>query len=167
MNPKYKTLAKLDGALAVAALIVSCLPGCSKEEPRQATAEEQRNEAVANGEKNQKLQNMLEQQRSVALQNASSNAANYFAANPRFDAGWKTISHTDDYISPSCPQGSGWAWSSMMKVEGKDVQKNRVYCSTSSASVGCFIEADFNKGPYAAQGSKCDPNLPYPLKPFK
>lgn len=147
-------------------LSVITLAACGKEEARPPTADELRAQALADSAKNAKLQDLLEQQRSTALGNVSSNAAGYFAANPRFDSSWKVIPHTDDFISPACPQGSGWAWASIMKVEGKEIQKNRIYCSTSSASVGCYIEADFQKSPYAAQAAKCDPNLPHPLKPI-
>ena len=140
-------------------LSVITLAACGKEEAPMNCAQ-----ALADSAKNAKLQDLLEQQRSTALGNVSSNAAGYFAANPRFDSSWKVIPHTDDFISPACPQGSGWAWASIMKVEGKEIQKNRIYCSTSSASVGCYIEADFQKSPYAAQAAKCDPNLPHPLE---
>lgn len=153
--------------LLLALAAVASFAACSKhDDPRPPTADELRAEALANSAKNAKLQDLLEQQRSTALGNVSANAASYFAANPRFDSTWKTIPHTDDFISPSCPQGSGWAWASIMKVEGKEVQKKRIYCSTASASVGCYIEDDFQKSPYAAQASKCDPNLPHPLKPI-
>ena len=153
--------------LLIASVALATLAACSKsDDPRPPTSDELRAQALADSAKNAKLQDLLEQQRSTALGNVSANAASYFAANPRFDSTWKTIPHTDDFISPSCPQGSGWAWASIMKVEGKDVQKNRIYCSTSSASVGCYIEADFQKSPYAAQAAKCDPNLPHPLKPI-
>lgn len=149
--------------IAAACLAIAA---CDKE-PRAKSADELRAEALANSDKNRKLQDLLEQQRSTALDNAAKNAANYFAANPRFDSSWKTVAHTDDQINPSCPQGSGWAWVSIMKVEGKEVQKNRIWCSTSSQSVGCYIEADFVKGPYAQQAQACDANLPHPLKAFK
>lgn len=154
-----KTIAILIAAAALAA--------CDKkEEPRVPTADEQRAEHLANAEKNRKLQDLLEQQRATALSNVETNARSYFAANPRFDSSWKIVGHTDDYIGPACPQGSGWAWVSIMKVEGKNVEKNRIWCSTSSASIGCYIEADFLKGPYARQSTACDPNLPHPLKPL-
>lgn len=149
----------------IAMIIALSLAACDKE-PRPQTADEQRAEALANSDKNRKLQDLLEQQRSTALSNALSNAANYFAANPRFDNTWKTVGHTDDQISPACPQGSGWAWVSIMKVEGKEVSKAKLWCSTSSASVGCYIEADFLKGPFARQSTSCDANLPHPLKPI-
>lgn len=153
----------------ILAASVLALSACGvKEEPpkRPPTAEEQRAEHLANAEKNRKLQDLLEQQRATALSNVETNARSYFAANPRFDSSWKIVGHTDDYIGPACPQGSGWAWVSIMKVEGKNVEKNRIWCSTSSASIGCYIEADFLKGPYASQSTKCDANLPHPLKPL-
>lgn len=159
-----KNFNKFIAGIAIGTMLVFSA-GCTQkqvEEPK--TEEQQRNEALANAEKNAKLQNLLEQQRSNALANVSTFASIYFANNPRFDSSWKIVPHTDDYISPSCPQGSGWAWASIMKVENKEVQKNRIYCSTSSASVGCYIEADFAKSPYASQSTKCDPNLPYPIK---
>lgn len=158
-----KHLIAILAVLAFASLIAAC----GKDEPRPPSAEELRAEALANSEKNRKLQDLLEQQRSTALDNALKNAATYFAANPRFDAAWKTVGHTDDQIGPACPQGSGWAWVSIMKVEGKNVEKNRIWCSTSSASLGCYIENDFLKGPFAKQAQSCDPNLPHPLKPIK
>ena len=149
-----------------AVLIVSVLAAaCSKEEA-PPTTEQLRNQALAKSDENQKLQSLLEQQRSTALANAQTNASAYFAANPRFDSSWKIMPHTDDYIGPACPQGSGWAWVNIMKVENKEVQKNKLWCSTSSASMGCYIEADFMKGPHAGEASKCDPNLPHPLKPL-
>jgi hypothetical protein len=142
------------------------LSACDEDSHRPPTTDELRAQALADSAKNAKLQELLEQQRSTALGNVSANAASYFASNPRFDSSWKVIPHTDDYIGPACPQGSGWAWASVMKVEGKNVEKKRIYCSTSSSSVGCYIEDDFTKSPYAAQATKCDSNLPHPLKPI-
>lgn len=153
--------------IAIALCTVLALSACGKDEPRAQTADELRAEALANSDKNRKLQDLLEQQRSTALDNALRNAATYFANNPRFDASWKTVGHTDDQISPSCPQGSGWAWVSIMKVQNKEVDKARIWCSTSSASVGCYIENDFVKGPFYKQSQSCDSNLPHPLKPIK
>lgn len=152
--------------LIIAAMLAVALTACGKKEEPIQTPEQLRAVALANSDNNRKLQDLLEQQRSTALANVATNAAGYFAANPRFDAGWKTIPHTDDHINPSCPQGSGWAWASIMKVEGKEVQKKTVWCSTSSGSLGCFIEDDFKKSPHAAQATKCNADLPHPLKPI-
>lgn len=151
--------------IALAFAAIASVAGCSRD-PAPLTSDQQREIALSNADKNRKLQDLLEQQRSTARDNATKNSASYFAANPRFDSTWKTVPHTDDQISPACPQGSGWAWVSVMKVEGKEVQKNRIWCSTSSSSLGCYIEADFAKLPYAAQAASCDANLPHPLKPI-
>lgn len=150
--------------VAVAIMITAC--GKHEEAPHPPTAEEQRANALAKSAENAKLQDLLEQQRSTALSNATKNAAAYFAVNPRFDNSWTRIPHTDDLISPSCPQGSGWTWVNIMRVQGKEVDKKKIWCSTSSQSLGCYIEDDFVKGPHAGEQSKCDPNLPHPLKPF-
>lgn len=157
--------------MAALVMSVATFAGCGKQEvepaaPAPSTPEQLRNEALARSTENAKVQALLEQQRSTALTNVSVNASTYFAANPRFDNTWKIVPHTDDYISPSCPQGSGWAWVSIMRVVQKEVEKNRIWCSTSSASVGCYIDADFTKSPYYAQASRCDANLPHPLKPI-
>ena len=154
-------------ALIFAAFAMFGLSACGKHEAAPKTTEELRAEALANADKNAKLQDLLEQQRSTALNNATQNASVYFAANPRFDNTWKKMPHTDDQISPACPQGSGWAWVNVMHVEGKDVQKMKLWCSTSSQSLGCYVEADFQKGPHAGEEGRCDTNLPHPLKAFK
>jgi hypothetical protein len=146
----------------VAGMVISMIAGCSQVDHDQQA----RDVALANSSKNAKLQELLEQQRSTAKANALANAQQYFANNPRFDAGFKIVPHTDDYIQPACVQGSGWAWASIMKVEGKVVEKTVIWCSTSSGSVGCFREEDFKKMPQFAQSTKCDPNLPHPLKPI-
>lgn len=147
------------------ALSMLMLTACNND-PRPPTEDEQRAANLANSGKNAKLQDLLEQQRATAKDNMASNAAGYFATNPRFDSTFKIVPHTDDYINAACPQGSGWARASVMKVEGKEVQKTTIWCSTSSASIGCMIDSDFGKSPYAAQASKCDANLPHPLKPI-
>lgn len=151
--------------LIIAAVIG--LSACTDDTPKPLTPEQQRAEALAKSAENAKLQDLLEQQRSTALNNVQFNVASYFAANPRFDNSWKVIPHTDDQITPACPQGSGWAWANIMKVEGKDVEKKTVWCSTSSASLGCYIEADFVKLPAAKQAKGCDANLPHPLRALK
>jgi hypothetical protein len=152
--------------IAAVALGTLGLTACKDQGPAPLSVDQQREINLANAEKNRKLQDLLEQQRSTALANASRNASSYFAANPRFDSAWKIIPHTDDQIDAACPQGSGWAWVSIMKVTGKEVEKNRIWCSTSSSSLGCYIEADFAKLPYSGQAATCDGNLPHPLKPI-
>lgn len=154
-------------SLLVASVITFGMVACDKAPEAPPTVEQQRQANLAKAEDNRKLQDMLETQRSTALENASKNAATYFQMNPRFDSTWSRIPHTDDQITAACPQGSGWAWVNIMKVEGKDVQKNKIWCSTSSRSLGCYIDADFVKGPHASEAQGCNANLNYPLTSFK
>lgn len=152
------------GLLAAVAILLSA---CQKAPEAPPTVEQQRQTNLAKADDNRKLQAMLETQRSVALENASKNAATYFQMNPRFDNTWSRIPHTDDQITEACPQGSGWAWVNIMKVTGKEVEKNKIWCSTSSQSLGCYIDADFQKGPHARTAAGCNTNLNYPLAAFK
>ena len=163
---------RIAGLLCAALMGISAIAmtACSKDDPPTPvvkSVEEIRADHLANADKNAKLQDLLENQRSIAAENATKNASTYFAANPRFDASWSKIPHTDDQITSACPQGSGWAWVNIMKVEGKDVDKKTIWCSTSSRSLGCYIESDFVKGPNAGQARTCNADLPYPLKAFK
>lgn len=156
-------------AIALALIFASTVfvSACSKSHDAAPTVEQQRQANLSKSEENRKLQEMLETQRSVALENASKNASAYFAMNPRFDSSWSKIPHTDDRITAACPQGSGWAWVNIMKVEGKSVEKKQIWCSTSSRSLGCYIDADFLKGPHASEAHGCNANLNYPLAAFK
>lgn len=129
----------ISGIIAVVAL-----SACSKpEEVSFATLEDARNQARGNGEFNAQL---------------------YRAENPRFTS-HKIVSHGDSTQSPACPQGDGWATNSIMLVNGKDVDKFVVKCSTVSQSLGCYTEADFVKKPFAAEEGKCQPvnKVPFPL----
>ena len=57
-------------SIFIAAILALSVTACGKhEEPRALTADEQRASALANSEKNAKLQDLLEQQRSTALAN--------------------------------------------------------------------------------------------------
>lgn len=108
--------------------------------------------------------NSLEDARAQSRSNAEYNAAAYRAENPRMD-GLKIVGHGDAYQTPECPQGSGWAGLSIMNVD-KDrqtVEKYKVVCSTTSATLGCYLEADFQKLPYAKTQNSCDTKLPYPI----
>ena len=149
------------------------LTACTKDEgPRPPTEAELRAERLSKADENLKLQNMLEQNRSTALANIQTNVAGYFSTNPRFQpaSDWSVIAHTDDYIDPSCPSGSGWGWANIMNPKLKTPEgqptKFKVYCSTSSASLGCYIENDFKASPHAKQAARCNEALPSPLKPI-
>lgn len=110
----------------------------------------------------------LEEARSTAKTNAEMNAQLYRAANPRFTGDYNIVARSDDGQNPDCPQGDGWASVSIMKVEGKTVDKTVLMCSTYSTSVGCYREEDFNKLPnLAKQNSGCNSDVPFPLPVLK
>ena len=110
----------------------------------------------------------LEEARGTAKDNATMNAQLYRAANPRFSGDYSIVARSDDGQTPACPQGDGWAQVSIMKVEGKIVDKTTLMCSTYSTSVGCYREEDFNKlENLAKQNSGCSKDVPFPLPVLK
>ena len=110
----------------------------------------------------------LEEARATAKDNATLNAQLYRAANPRFTGEYSIVARSDDGQTPACPQGDGWANVSIMKVEGKVVDKTALVCSTYSTSVGCYREEDFNKNEnLAKQNSGCNKDVPFPLPVIK
>lgn len=110
----------------------------------------------------------LEEARSTAKTNAEMNAQLYRAANPRFTGDYSIVARSDDGQTPACPQGDGWAQVSIMKVDGKQVDKTVLMCSTYSTSVGCYREEDFNKLPnLAKQNTGCNTDVPFPLTVLK
>ncbi len=120
------------------------------------------------GEKKEVTADRLEEARQTAKANSEFNAQMYKAANPRFTADFSIISRSDDTQNAKCPQGDGWADLSIMKVEGKTVDKTQLVCSTYSASVGCYRKEDFEKTPnLAQQNGRCSAEVPYPLPVLK
>lgn len=108
--------------------------------------------------------NTLEDARAQARANAEFNAAAYRSENPRMQ-GLKIVGHGDSTQTNICPQGDGWASISIMNVdkEKATVEKYKVKCSTVSASLGCYLESDFQTKPFAKQENSCDTSLPFPL----
>ncbi len=120
------------------------------------------------GEKKEVTADRLEEARQTAKANSEFNAQMYKAANPRFTADFSIISRSDDTQNAKCPQGDGWADLSIMKVEGKTVDKTQLVCSKYSASVGCYRKEDFEKTPnLAQQNGRCSAEVPYPLPVLK
>lgn len=110
----------------------------------------------------------LEEARSTAKDNSMYNAQLYKAANPRFTADFNIVSRSDTSQNADCPQGDGWASLSIMKVEGKQVDKTSLRCSTYSSSVGCYREEDFVKDPQLVkEDGACRVSVPYPLPVLK
>lgn len=130
--------------LSLAAVSLALLAACGPDKVSFQTLEDARNQARANGEYNAQL---------------------YRQENPRFDGRFKIVSHGDSTQSPECPQGDGWATNSIMAVDGKSIEKYTLKCSTVSVALGCYLDADFTKKPFAADDGKCqDPaKVPHPL----
>ena len=123
---------------------------------------------TACGEKQVVTADRLEEARSTAKANSEFNAQMYKAANPRFTSDFTIIGRSDDTQDSKCPQGDGWADLSIMRVQGKEVDKTSLVCSTYSASVGCYRKEDFEKTPnLAQQNGHCRTDIPYPLPVLK
>lgn len=155
---------------SIAVLLSACGP--SKEELQVRAAEVAASAAAAareaKEEKARQMAGQLEENRKTAKANAEFNAQLYKAANPRFTADFSIIGRSDTAQSPDCPSGDGWAELSIMKVDGKVVEKVPVMCSTYSASVGCFRKEDFDKDKnLAGQDGVCNRTLPNPLPALK
>jgi len=129
--------------ILIAALVAVFLAACGKQEVSFSTLDDARAHARANGEYNAQL---------------------YRAENPRF-TDHKIVSHGDSTQSPDCPQGDGWATNSIMSVNGKSVEKYTVKCSTVSTALGCYLESDFVKKPFASEEGRCQSTnkVPFPL----
>lgn len=120
--------------------------------------------AACNDQKEKITSNGLEEARQTAKANSEFNAKLYKAANPRFTSDYSIISRSDDGQNMNCPQGDGWTELSIMKVDGKNVDKVTLMCSTYSSSVGCYRKEDFDKNAnLAKQNSGCNAEVPYPL----
>lgn len=110
----------------------------------------------------------LEEARSTAKANAEYNAALYKATNPRFTADFSIVGRSDTSQTAECPQGDGWASLSIMKVEGKVIDKTPLRCSTYSSSVGCYREEDFAKDPQLVkEDGTCRQAVPFPIPVLK
>ena len=113
---------------------------------------------------NKVSQDRLEEARNTAKANGEWNAAQYKAANPRFTSDFSIVSRSDSEQTAGCPQGDGWADLSIMKVEGKVVDKTLLVCSTYSASIGCYRKEDFDKNATLVRGAgSCSHDVPFPL----
>lgn len=120
--------------------------------------------AACNGDKEQATPSRLEEMRQTAKANSEFNAKLYKAANPRFTSDFNIISRSDDSQNMKCMQGDGWGEVSIMKVDGKTVDKTTLMCSTYSTSVGCYRKEDFDKNPQLAnQNGPCNKDVPLPL----
>ena len=88
MFNKTNSINSTFAAFAIALTLSVGMSACQKSE-QPLSVEQQRNINLSKAEENRKLQQMLERQRDAALENATKNAASYFAMNPRFDSSWR------------------------------------------------------------------------------
>lgn len=138
-------------SLLLIALIAAALAGCghSQEPVTQAT---------------------LEDARSQSQQNAVTVAKAYVRENPRM-TGMDIVGHSDELQTDECPQGSGWAHISAMRVDPEILDKHgkptlvkeKLICSTVSANLSCYREEDFKGTKYYDNSGQCDRKLKFPL----
>jgi hypothetical protein len=105
----------------------------------------------------------LETNRTNAKANAEYNAQKFRAESPQY-ANTALEVQGDSTQSPSCPQGDGWA-SAKLVDKTNPALKVSLKCSTVSGSVGCMLQTDFEKKPYAAEDGKCQDvtKVPFPI----
>lgn len=157
-------------AMAASVMLVACGESEADKAARAAAAAASAayEARLVKEEQARKMANVLDEERGKAKANAEFNAQMYKAANPRFTADFNIIGRADTAQSADCPSGDGWAELSIMKVEGKTVDKTVVMCSTYSANIGCFRKEDFDKDKQlAGQDGVCNRTLPMPLPSLK
>lgn len=105
----------------------------------------------------------LETARITAKGNAEYNAQKFRAESPAF-SNFSLEVQGDSTQAPKCPQGDGWA-SARLVSKDNPAQKFTIKCSTVSASIGCMLQSDFEKKPYAADDGQCQPitKVPFPI----
>lgn len=105
----------------------------------------------------------LELARATAKTNAEYNAQGFRAASSQY-SNFALESQGDSTQQPDCPQGDGWA-SAKLVNKAAPTEKIALKCSTVSGAVGCMLQSDFEKKPYAADDGHCQPvtKVPFPL----
>ena len=105
----------------------------------------------------------LETNRANAKANAEYNAQKFRADSPQYQ-NHAIEAQGDSTQSPDCPQGDGWASAKLIDKANPAV-KVGLKCSTVSGTIGCMLESDFQKKPYAADDGRCQPvdKVPFPI----
>lgn len=78
--------------------------------------------------------------------------------------GWAIEAQTDSSITPTCPQGDGWA-SVVLRNRANMAQVQGLKCSTASTGIGCLPDEVFNTKSYKQDDGNCQPTskVPFPL----
>ena len=105
----------------------------------------------------------LETNRANAKANAEYNAMGFRAAATQF-TNYALEVQGDSTQSPECPQGDGWA-SAKLVDKVNPATKVALKCSTVSGTVGCMLQSDFEKKPYARDDGSCQEvsKVPFPI----
>lgn len=117
---------------------------------------------VACGKQNVSFET-LETNRANAKANAEYNAQKFRADAPQF-ANHAIEAQGDSTQSPDCPQGDGWASAKLIDKANPAI-KVGLKCSTVSGAIGCMLDSDFQKKPYAADDGRCQAvdKVPFPI----
>lgn len=103
----------------------------------------------------------LEEQKTIARENAMFNAKQFRKEDPRLQA-VQIVQNGDSSQLPDCPQGDGWA---TLKFIFPDGQELKIKCSTYSGGTGCLTDTEFKTKSYAGDDGQCQntTKVPFPL----
>jgi hypothetical protein len=100
-----------------------------------------------------------EESRMIARENSGVLARTYRAESKLED--YDLMLRGDSTITPTCPQGDGWASIDLKNKTGDTI---KLKCSTISAGIGCLTDEDFKqRSQYANQDGTCNKDIPFPL----
>jgi hypothetical protein len=105
----------------------------------------------------------LETARLQGKANAEWNAQVFRAASPQYSNTALDI-QVDSSMTPSCPQGDGWA-SGKLVDKANPAVKVAIKCSTVSGAIGCLRQDEFEKKPFATDDGSCQTQskVPFPI----
>ncbi len=105
----------------------------------------------------------LETARAQGKANAEWNMQTFRAANPQYSNTAIEV-QVDSSMTPDCPQGDGWA-SGKLIDKANPAAKLALKCSTVSGSVGCMVQTEFEKKPFAPDDGRCQDvsKVPFPI----
>lgn len=147
LTSKYKALTNsqkinIVAVAVIAVIVVSFLTGCGQQDVSFSTLETARTQAKANAEYN----------------------AQKFRADSATFSNYVIEMQGDSTQAPACPQGDGWA-SGKLIDKANPASRVAIKCSTVSGAVGCMLQSEFEKKPYASDDGHCQPTskVPHPI----
>lgn len=105
----------------------------------------------------------LELARATVKSNGEYNANAFRAASTQY-SNYALETQGDSTQKPDCPQGDGWVSNKLVDKTNPAV-KVALKCSAVSGSIGCMLESEFAKKPYATDDGQCQPvsKVPFPI----